>query len=201
MLIGRQGSFVLLEPFNKISTTGLNGKIVAVAFIKHMVSRGTNVEQLVYKPVEYTSQYSADLARNVIIVTIEATNGKKYYIPDIYIENLYDDNVVFVDAYMTVCLNKLPLNTDFAFIRNRVATAASEFSGVQVSDNDVSISISDRSHVYTYAEAQLKNEERNSRIENLNTDYGRYRREVAFSDSLSGKLKSLENKVKKYIHF
>ena len=196
MLIGRRGNFLLKQPFNKYAANGLQGRIVAVAFIKHMVSRGVNIENLVYVPVEFTSQYPTDLAANVIIVTIEAHDGRKYNIPDIYIENLYDDNVIFVDAYLTVCLRELPLNTDFKFIRQQVAKEASRFSGVTVVDHDVSISISDKSTVQTFDEAKITNATRHDKIKNLKSDYGRYVKEIAKSSSLGKKVKSLQHKLK-----
>lgn len=195
MLIGRQGTFILKQPFNKYAVSGLTGRIVSVAYIKHLVSRSQNVEQSVYKPVDFTSQYPTDLSRNVIIVTIEATNGNKYSIPDIYIENLYDDDVIFVEAYLTVRIGDMPLNTDFSFLRNQVAKEASRFSGVQVADRDVCVSISDRSKVYTYEDASIKNAQRENNIANLNSDYGRYINEVSYNNILQDKLKSVENKL------
>lgn len=195
MLIGKRGKFTLNPPFNQYSSTGLSGEIVGVNFINHLVSSGNNVERTVYSPVSGEANYASDLSSNVIIVTIKATDGKKYQVPDKYIANLYDDSLNYVDAYVTVKIGSLPRNYDYTFIKSQLATEVTKLSGVTISSGDVYVSAQDNGTILDKAEASLLNVSREANLENLDTDYGKYLNETKRNKVLSDKLSSLENTV------
>lgn len=192
MLIGKVGRFVLLPPFTFYSTTGLTGEIVGVNYIQHLVSKGTNVKSLVYSPVNGDSLYTSDLASNVIIVTIKDASGKKYNIPDRYIENLYDDSLNYIEAYVTVKIGSLPRNYDYSYIKNQLATEVTKLSGVPVTSDDVYVSAQGSGSILSKDEVSLLDTARKANIANLNTDYGKYLDAANENKVLKSKLDSLE---------
>lgn len=199
MLIGKQGRFVLKPPFTQYTANGLAGQIVGVNYIKHLVSKGADVNGRVYQPVSGEGLYPNDLRDNVIIVTIKAQGGKKYEIPDIYIENLYDDNLNFVDAYVTVRIGDLPRSYDYTYIRTQLATEVTKLSGVTVKPTDVFISAQDKGQIVTQEEYDLTNATRLGNISDLKTDYGKYLEKAKENKVLKDKLSSLEKKVRDFI--
>lgn len=199
MLIGKHGSFILKPPFTKYTTTGLAGKIVGVNYVQHLVSKGQDVKGKVYRPVDAENLYANDLRKNVIIVTIKTLGGKKYEIPDIYIENLYDDNLNFVDAYVTVKIGNLPRSYDYAYIRTQLATEVTKLSGVTVKPTDVYISAQDNGQIYSQEEYNFLDATRLANISNLTTDYGKYVTQLKENQLLKSKVNSLEKTVRDFI--
>lgn len=192
MLIGKRGRFTLIAPFTHWSTTGLQGEIVGVNYIKHLVSKGTNVKSTVYTPVSGDNLYSNDYSNNVIIVTIKDGSGKKYNIPDTYIANLYDDSLNYVDAYLTAKIGPLPRNYDYSNIISQMATELSKLTGITITDDDIYISAQDNGEILNREQASLLDIARNANLIEPNTDYGRFLAEAEKNKVLSDKLNTVE---------
>lgn len=195
MLIGKKGTFTLLPPFNQYSATGLLGSIVAVSYIKHMVSTGTNAKKKVYTPVNFESQYKTDYDKNVIIVTIKTANGKKYDIPDIYIPNLYDNDLNLINAYLTVKVGELPRSYNYSIIKEKIAKSVTEASGLVVATKDIYVSGQDANKIITREQADALEALRKGNITNSDSSASEILKLVGENDVLKGKLSSLEKSI------
>lgn len=172
MLIGKSGSFTIKSPFNKLGSK-INGKIVELSYIKHEVSTGTDVENRVYGKVGALDIYPSDLNRDVLLVTIKS-GGTKYRIPDIYIEGLYDNNLNYLDSYLTVKVGPLPANYDFTATKEAIARGVSDTVGVNVSYRDITVSVAGKNSIIkTVAEASYEENKRLASVANNISDYGK----------------------------
>lgn len=195
MLIGKRGTFTLLAPFDQYSSTGLLGTIVSASYIQHMVSTGVNVKSKVYGPVNFENQYKADYDKNVIIVTIKTSSGKKYDIPDIYIPNLYDNDLNLINAYLTVKVGELPRSYNYSIIKERIADSVTSASGIIISPKDIYVSGQDANKVITRDQAKALEAIRQGNITDSVSSAGKLLDAVKDNEVLKGKLSSLEKSI------
>lgn len=188
MLLGRTGLWMLKPPFTKYAQNGLMGEIVGGTFIQDAVSKGRDVKNDTYLPVEGTNLYSSDLGQNCIIVMIEA-NSKYYYIPDKYIANLYDGQQHFRNHYMTVKVGLLPKEYDMTEVASALAKTVTEVTGIDILAKDVYVGVSDRGgKILTDEESVYENLRRMNLIEDNDSIFNKY-------DKSQDKIKDLEDKL------
>lgn len=199
MLIGKTGKFTLRVPFTLYSVSGLQGTIVGVNYISHQLSKGVNVKTSVYTPVDGDTYYASDEAANLVIVTIKAVNGKKYDIPDKYIENLYDDSLNYVESYLTVRIGPMPLNYDYSYIKSQLAAGVTSAAGVQVTTNDVFVSATGTSTIVDKAGSIALDIAREATINNGDSDYSKYISALKDNKVANDQIASLEAKLLGFI--
>lgn len=172
-LIGKRGRFVLIAPFNIYTNAGLLGEIVAVNRIQHLVSTGTDTKSLIYSPVNAEDRHATDLRANVIIVTIKTGDGTKYHIPDIFIKNLYNDDLEYLTVYITARLGVLPKSYDYAAVKEEIADVIAKVTGETVGEDDIFVSTDGESVIRTYEEASVEDAKRINKTKNLDNNYGK----------------------------
>ena len=188
MLLGRVGLWMMKPPFTKYAQNGLMGEIVGTTFIQDAVSKGRDVNNDTYLPVEGGSLYSADLAQNCIIVMIEA-KGKYYYVPDKYISNLYDGQQHFLNHYITVRVGLLPKEYDMTEVARTLAKTVTEVTGIDVLPKDVYVGVSDRGGmILTDEESLYENLRRMNLVGTTESIFNKY-------DKSQDKIKDLESKL------
>jgi hypothetical protein len=197
MLIGKIGKFTILSPFNKLGAE-IQGRIVELAYIKHEVSTGVDVESRVYSVVGASVIYPTDLNLDVLLVTIQKNNGSKVRIPDKYILGLYDDDLNYVNAYLTVKIGPLPVSFDFTAAKEAIGRGLTDTVGVAVAPRDISVSVSsNNSLMMSVADAAIEEGKRTSSLINNISDYGKNLGLIKDNTSLSNKVSGLEAALKK----
>lgn len=197
MLIGRTGTYTILSPFDKLGSS-IQGKIVELSYIQHELSTGVDVENRVYAKVGAQVIYSADVRADVLLVTIRKNNGDKVRIPDKYIEGLYDDDLTYVTAYLTVKLGPLPSSYDYIAAKEAIARGVKDTVGINVIAKDISVSVSSNNSVMmTAIDATLAEAKRITGISGNISDYGKLLNSQKDNQQLTNKVSSLENMLKK----
>jgi hypothetical protein len=200
MLIGRSGKFTLISPFSKLGNE-IQGKIVELSYIQHEVSTGVDVENRVYAKAGAGVIYSADLRENVLLVTFARTNGSKITIPDKYIEGLYDNNLNYATAYLTVKIGSLPLSFEFTSAKEAIARGVRDTIGVDVLPKDISVSMSGSGMMLSVTEAAIADGKRQFDIKDNISDYGKNLQLSNNNSELTNKISSLENAILKISKF
>lgn len=196
---------MLLAPFTKYATNGLRGEIVAAAFMQTLVEKGKDVRNDVYGAVDATGLYTSDLARNNIVVTIDA-GDRLYLIPDKYIANLYTGQANFRYHYMTAKIGLLPVEYDMTEAATAMAKAISEATGLEVLTKDIFTSVSDKGGITLDDKtATYENQKRAESIEDNKSIYSQVASAAKQADeykekydSLASKYSSISDKISKY---
>lgn len=162
---GLKGAFLLRSPFK--TEADLEYTVTAIRSFAEIRARNSDPFTLVYEPVGLTPvAMDADIAEGAAIVVLSTRTGVLTYVPDTYVDSYpYMGSIPYSHLIVSASLGMIPDSMDITLIQQVVASAISDYIGVQptvfVSRGEVSDVITEDRHVQLTIsrEAAIKNRE------------------------------------------
>lgn len=131
--IGAYGTFVLNAPWD--SASNKTYRCIALQRVEQFTKAGLNVFELVYSPMGLSQDvYNADVAIDVVIVGLLATDGTRIYVPDTYIQSYPDQSsIAYNYTVMSVDLGPQPSKIDLSNCVSDLKDLVSKYTGLATS--------------------------------------------------------------------
>jgi hypothetical protein len=189
---GTRGLYSLKAPFttvpNQLYSCG------AIRYFKDIQNQGIDIYEHYYQPKGLLqSDYTRDLAADVVIVSLISDSQAPIYVPSSYILS-YPGLTSFNYQYvvLSLALGALPDTLDLTFLKNQLATAASAVIGVLPT---VFENVAASTGVVTPVQHDALEAARQAAVTNSTTDYAKYIEERAKRIVLEEKLAALEELI------